>query len=75
MLRGTPYDVHEAFYVVFRRGGPRYVLPPAVRGEGWTAHLLLIDIAPAEKPGSRGATRPYVISAEELRPAGVPPAS
>ena len=27
-LQGGPYAVEEAFVVVFRRGGPRYLLPP-----------------------------------------------
>ncbi|NNC20436.1 hypothetical protein HJC22_32435 [Corallococcus exiguus] len=69
-LKGTPYEVKEAFYVVFRCGGPRYVLPDqALPGEGWTAHLRIIDIAPAKERGSQGAKKPIVISMDELMPA------
>ncbi|WNG17930.1 hypothetical protein [Cystobacter fuscus] len=69
-LKGTPYEVKEAFYVVFRRGGPRYILPDQpLPGEGWTAHLRLIDIAPTEERGSQGAKKPIVISEGELMPA------
>ncbi|WP_147443508.1 hypothetical protein [Corallococcus sicarius] len=69
-LKGTPYEVKEAFYVVFRCGGPRYVLPDqALPGEGWTAHLRLIDIAPANERGSQGAKKPIVIPVDEFMPA------
>ena len=69
-LKGTPYEVKEAFYVVFRCGGPRYVLPEqALPGEGWTAHLRIIDIAPAKERGSQGAKKPIVISMDEFMPA------
>ena len=69
-LKGTPYEVREAFYVVFRRGGPRYILPDQpLAGEGWTAHLRLIDIAPNTERGSQGAKKPIVISVDDLMPA------
>lgn len=69
-LKGTPYEVNEAFYIVFRRGGPRYILPEQpLLGEGWTAHLRLIDIAPPQERGSRATQKPIVISADEITPA------
>jgi hypothetical protein len=67
-LRGTPYEVHEAFYVVFRRGGPRFVLPPELRSEGATVFPVLIDIAEASKSGSRQKAQPVMIAEEELLP-------
>lgn len=69
-LRGTPREVAEAFFVVFREDGPRYVLPDTVRGEGWTVFLRLIDIAPAVASGSRQRHQPEAISLEELGPRG-----
>jgi hypothetical protein len=65
-LKGTPYEVREAFYVVFREAGPRYVLPESVHGEGWTVFPVLIDIAPLSESGSRQAYQPRVISEEEF---------
>jgi hypothetical protein len=65
-LRGTPYVVREAFYVVFRQSGPRYVLPDSIAGDGVTIFPILIDIAPSALSGSRERYAPRVISAEEL---------
>ena len=58
-LYGSAYEVHEAFYVVFREGGPRYAFPEAIPGVGWTVYPVLIDIAEARVSGSR-QTRPPV---------------
>jgi hypothetical protein len=57
-MRGEPYGVHEAFVVVFRRGGPRYSLPEQLPGDGWTTHLVLVDIAPIRESGSRARGQP-----------------
>ena len=65
-LRGTPYEVNEAFYVVFRLGGPRYLLPETLPGEGWTTHLVLVDIADTSASGSRQRYPVISISAEDL---------
>jgi hypothetical protein len=60
-LQGTAYEVHEAFCVVFRRGGPRYELPPLLQSGSWKTHLILIDVAPASKSGSRSTEAPIVL--------------
>jgi hypothetical protein len=67
-LNGTPYQVREAFFLVFREGGPRYVIPDTVRGEGWVVFPVLVDISPASESGSRQKDRPIVIPAEEWMP-------
>jgi hypothetical protein len=67
-LLGSPYEVDEVFYVTFRQGGPRYVLPAQLRGESYTVYPLLIDIAPLAVTGSRSRSRAIRISAEELEP-------
>jgi hypothetical protein len=54
--------------VIFRESGPRYVLPEAIPGEGWTVFPLLIDIADLAETGSRQRDRPVTIPAEELQP-------
>jgi hypothetical protein len=67
-LRGTAYEVAEAFLVVFRRGGPRLVMPPTVRGEGTRIHLVLIDVALLQETGSRAREHPIEVAAEDLTP-------
>jgi hypothetical protein len=57
-LRTDAYPVHEAFCVVFRRGGPRYELPEAVQAEGYRVYSTLIDIAPPNESGARQKHRP-----------------
>ncbi len=67
-LRGTPYEVREAFYVVFRRGGPRFVMPDVLRAEGATVYPVLIDIAEGKVSGQRQKLRPVMIGEGELVP-------
>jgi hypothetical protein len=67
-LRGTPFEVHEAFYLVFRRGGPRYVFPRELHAEGATVYPVLVDIAPASESGSRQKQQPIELSADEMAP-------
>lgn len=67
-LRGTPYEVDEAFYVVFRQGGPRYQLPETLLGEGWTTHVILVDIADTNVSGSRQRAPVICIPPNELLP-------
>jgi len=67
-LRGGPYEVDEVFYVVFRQGGPRYVLPDSVRGEDYVVYPVLIDVAPLTVSGSRSGARAIRIDAAELEP-------
>jgi hypothetical protein len=67
-LRGSAYEIDEVFYVVFRQGGPRYMLPSALQGEDYVVYPLLIDIAPLEQSGSRSRTRAVRMDASELEP-------
>jgi hypothetical protein len=67
-LRGTPYEVHEAFYVIFRRAGPRFVFPDELRAEGVTVYPFLIDIAEGGTSGSRQKEQPVSLAAAELLP-------
>lgn len=66
-IRTSEYEVTEAFYVVFRRGGPLVEFGfEEIRFETWTLRPLLIDIAPATSSGSR-AQPPIRITEEEAR--------
>lgn len=65
-LRGTPYEVTEAFLVIFRRGGPRYILPDVIKSEGYAIYIILIDIAPTSISGTRQKHRPIQIPLSEL---------
>jgi hypothetical protein len=65
-LQTVAYSVHEAFCVVFRRGGPRYELPEAVQAEGYRVYFTLIDIAPPNESGARQKHRPIRITEEEM---------
>jgi len=66
LLQGSAYAVDEAFCVVFRRGGPRYLLPDSVEADGYRVYFTLIDIAPAEVSGRRQGFRPSRITEAEL---------
>ena len=65
-LQGGAYAVEEAFCPVFRRGGPRYLLPDVLRVEGYRLHLVLVDIAPPEVSGRRQRQKPVEIAASEF---------
>jgi hypothetical protein len=67
-LRGTVFEPWEAVLLVFRRGGPRCVLPECFACEGITVFLILVDIAPAGESGSRQKEEPIVFTEEELLP-------
>ena len=68
-LRGTPYELHEAHYVVFRRGGPRVSFRDReVRAEGLVLYPVLIDIAPISETGSRQKQQPVEITGDDLAP-------
>jgi hypothetical protein len=66
-LRGSHYQVHEAFYVVFRLGGRHISLPDRIPCGEWTLYPVFIDLAPASESGSR-ARESLIITEEELRP-------
>jgi hypothetical protein len=65
-LVGTPYAVSEGYYVVYRRSGPRYVLPEVIKRGFATIYPVVIDIAPAESSGSRQKRKPIIITEEEI---------
>ena len=65
-IQSTSYRVREAFFVIFRRGGPRYVFPKTVVGDGWTTNIIVIDIASTTERGSRGAPKIENITEAEL---------
>jgi hypothetical protein len=65
-LQSDAYPVHEAFCVVFRRAGPRYVLPEWVQAEGYRVYFTLIDIGPPEESGARQKHRPSRVTEEEF---------
>lgn len=65
-LRGGPYEVDEAFCVIFRRSGAYYDFPRFVDTETFRVHLVLVDVAPADKAGRRQDATPVHISADEL---------
>jgi hypothetical protein len=65
-LRGSQYDVDEAFCVVFRRKGPYYDLPNTLHTQSYRLHLVLVDLAPADETGRRQREKPSVIEAAEF---------
>ncbi|HVY78532.1 MAG TPA: hypothetical protein VG898_08515 [Solirubrobacterales bacterium] len=67
-MKGEPFNISEAFLLVFRRGGPDVELPASYRVEDWTIFPLLIDIAPSSQSGSRQRRRPISLSVEDLAP-------
>ncbi|NRD61722.1 hypothetical protein HRD49_08135 [Corallococcus exiguus] len=67
-LKGTKYNVTEAFYVIFREGGPQFKLPEVIPGDGWVTLPVVIDIAPLTESGSRQKNKPIELSEDELGP-------
>lgn len=71
-LSRTSFDVREAFFVVYRRSGPRYSFPPRVQHRDRVVHVLVIDIAPTSERGSSApVTRTFEVS--ELIPGAAIP--
>jgi hypothetical protein len=52
-LRGSQYELDEAFCVVFRRNGPYYDLPDTMHTQSYRLHLVLVDLAPCDETGRR----------------------
>ncbi len=71
-LRGSRYEVREAFLPVFRRSGPLYHLPACLRADGFVIYPLLIDLAPRDQIGSRTRAAPIEIREDELLPERIP---
>jgi hypothetical protein len=65
-LRSDSLPITEAFCVVFRRGGPRYLLPDAFEADGYRIFFTLVDIAPADVSGRRQRHAPSAIALGEL---------
>jgi hypothetical protein len=66
-LRGSRFDVAEAFYVIYRLDGPPYTFPPRVQDGDRVVHIVTVDLAPPDKRGSR-ATQRYAFELAELMP-------
>jgi hypothetical protein len=67
-LRGSRFDVKEAFYVVYRRGGPRYAFrEPTIRQDDRAVHLMVVDISGTKLRGSN-APQTYVFETADLLP-------
>jgi hypothetical protein len=65
-LQGTPYEVQEAFCVIFRRSGPRYVVPDRVSGERYYLYLRLIDLGSASESGRRQRQQPITLAESDF---------
>jgi hypothetical protein len=66
-LAGSGYEAEEAFIVIFRRGGPRAILPiEPIEFDGLRWYLRLINIAPASEDASQNRHPPVAYDAVEL---------
>ena len=67
-LLGTDYGIDEAFVVLFRRSGPRALLPtePLI-ADGLRWHFVLINIAAAQDDASQNKAAPVEFSTDTLR--------
>jgi hypothetical protein len=65
----SSYEAHknitEAYYVIFRIGGPIYDFPRKVETNRFTIYPTLIDLSSSDESGSN-QPRPTIISLEEL---------
>lgn len=67
-LVGTDYMLDEVFIVLFRRGGPRAVLPVEdVMAEGLGWQFVLINIAESSEDASKNRHTPTEYTADQLR--------
>jgi hypothetical protein len=67
-IPGSGYTIDEAFIVLFRRSGPRVLLPTEpFMAEGLRWHFVLINIAEASEDASQNTETPVEYSAESLR--------
>jgi hypothetical protein len=67
-LPGSGYTIDEAFIVLFRRGGPRALLPTEpFMAEGLRWHFVLINIAEASQDASHNKETPVEYTTESLR--------
>lgn len=65
----SAYEAHKqttnAYYVVYRLGGPNYELPRQIQTSRFTIYSLLIDLGTSEQSGRR-QPQPVIISVTEL---------
>jgi hypothetical protein len=67
-LPGSGYSADEVFIVLFRRGGPRVLLPgEPFSAEGIRWHFVLVNIARASEDASQNKRNPVEFTAETLR--------
>lgn len=66
-IGSSPFDIQEAFYVVYRRGGPSYSFPPFVPHRNRKIYIVMVDIAPTSRRGSR-APRTIAFDIKDLLP-------
>lgn len=67
-LPGSGYSADEAFVVLFRRGGPRAILPvEPFSADGLRWHFVLINIADATRDASQNRETPEEYTAGRLR--------
>ena len=67
-LPGSGYFADEAFVVLFRRGGPRAILPTEpFSAEGLRWYFVLVNIAEASQDASQSRETPVEYSVEHLR--------
>ncbi len=52
-LEADGSQIREVYYVIFRLGGPLYDWPEKIEMNRWTIYPVTIDLAPAQKSGSR----------------------
>lgn len=66
-LAGSGYEAEEAFIVIYRRGGPRAILPTEpIEFDGLRWYFRLINIAPASEDASQNKHPPVPYDAGEL---------
>ena len=71
-LGGSGHDVREAFYVIYRRSGPRYSFPSRVQHRERVVHIVVVDIAATDQRGSNAPpTRTFDVA--ELVPGAATP--
>jgi hypothetical protein len=67
-LRGSGFAADEAFVALFRRGGPRALLPTTpVDADGLRWYFFLINIAPSDADASKSSETPVEYTVDELR--------
>jgi hypothetical protein len=65
----STYEAHKqitnAYYIVYRLGGPDYELPRQIQTNRFTIYPMLVDLGVSEESGRR-QPQPIIISESEL---------